>query len=106
MTALLLDTAAVAPRSAAAHRPARRAGGARACVDVSRSHLRLVAAAPVATPVSHLTWTPRGLAVLMACIGLVIGLMTTTLVVAFLGVSDAPLPQPVPVAAVLVDSGR
>lgn len=41
-------------------------------------------------------WTPRGLAVLLALVAVVVGLMAATLVAAFLAVSDAPLPAAPP----------
>ncbi len=46
-------------------------------------------------------WTARGLAVMLALVVLVVGVMATTLVSAFLAVSDEPLPAPgIPVAVV------
>jgi hypothetical protein len=49
-----------------------------------------VDAAVVGSP--RYEWTARGLAVMLALVGLVVGVMATTLVTAFLAVSNEPLP--------------
>lgn len=66
---------------------------ARAC-DVSRPAEVLPApvVAPVAAaPATRLVWTERGIAVMVSLVALVLGVMLTTVVGAFLSVSNAPL---------------
>nr|NLI51230.1 hypothetical protein [Propionibacterium sp.] len=51
-------------------------------------------------------WTPRGLAVLLALVAIVVGIMTITLVSAFLAVSSEPLTVAAPApAAVALQTG-
>ncbi len=49
------------------------------------------AVAPAPTVATRLEWTPRGIAVIVSLVAIVTGVMLTTLVGAFLAVSDAPL---------------
>lgn len=96
MTALLLDAPAARAsspaRTSSPVRPAPRAARTptvRACSRIGRPGFRLLA--PLATSVpARLYWTRRGLAVALALVALVVGLMGATLVAAFLAVSDAP----------------
>lgn len=90
MTALLLDapTARVSTPVRASRRSGRRAPGALRH-GIGRPSLRL--AIPSAGPLpERLYWTRRGLAVALALVALVLGLMASTLTAAFLAVSDAP----------------
>lgn len=60
-----------------------------------------VSPAAVGAPARY-EWTNRGLAVLLAVVILVVGFMATTLVTAFLAVSNAPIPaQPAAPAQVV-----
>lgn len=56
---------------------------ARAC-DVARP-------APLAPAPTQLVWTPRGVAVMVSLVAIVTGLMVSTLIGAFLAVSNEPL---------------
>ncbi|MDO5534134.1 MAG: hypothetical protein Q4F65_05735 [Propionibacteriaceae bacterium] len=84
-------SASVAP--VAPHRPAVvraeerwKVSEARAC-DVARP---AVAPAPASVP-TRLEWTPRGIAVMVLLVAVVIGVMCSTLVGAFLAISNEPL---------------
>lgn len=61
---------------------------ARAC-EVARPVA--VAPRPAAATPTRLVWTSRGIAVMVTLVALVAGVMLTTLVGAFLSVSNAPL---------------
>ena len=95
MTALLWE----APATTRVQAPARHAtwprtrSGARACTEVGRPRLQLVVgglSAPDAAP-GRLYWTRRGLAVALALVAVVVGIMAGTVVAAFLAVSNEPL---------------
>ncbi len=61
----------------------------RAC-DVERPAALVPVGAPAA-PATRLVWTDRGIAVMLALVVIVTGVMVTTLVNAFLAVSNAPV---------------
>ena len=81
-------------------------GQARAC-EVSRP---AAVPAPVARPAAvptRLEWTPRGIAVMVILVALVAGVMFSTMVGAFLAVSNEPAAlAPVAVAAAPALPGR
>lgn len=68
------------------------ASGARACAEVrSVTSVARPAAAPSAS--GRLYWTPRGVAVMVMLVAVVVGVMATTLVGAFLAVSNEPVAE-------------
>lgn len=91
MTALLVEAPAVRiPATVRFPAPAAP------WVRVERSAAKLNAAdaarlAPAAD-MGQLYWTRRGLAVMLALVALMVGVMAVTLVAAFLSVSNEPLP--------------
>lgn len=110
MTALLLE--APATRLSAPARPARPsirrpATAARPCEGGGHATFRLVV--PLTRPLpSRLYWTRRGLAVALALVALVLGLMASTLIASFLAISDAPpgrAPAPAAVAGLASEAG-
>lgn len=107
MTALLVEAPAVVrtavPTRTTRRTPSRtpsRPSSATSCAGVGRRHLRLVGGTELAP--ERLYWTRRGLAVALALVGLVVGLMAVTLVSAFLAVSNEPLPAAAPTALAAV----
>lgn len=79
-----------------------RASSARACSGVAPAPRTVSSAAPAAT--GQLSWTPRGVAVMVILVALVVGFMVATLVSSFLAVSNDPLPAAE--AAVVVSAVR
>lgn len=81
-------SAVVEPRRPAAARAEERWVG----TDVrSREVSRPPVVTYAAGPTSRLEWTPRGLAVMVVLVALIAGVMLSTLVGAFLSVSDEPI---------------
>ena len=112
MTALLLGSTSSGPTASNAARPAlsRRRPAGPPTARPSDSRARAWATPSACSPAdraartssrpsasaagSRLYWTPRGLAVLVLAVALVAAVMTTTVVLAFLAVSDAPPATP------------
>ena len=98
MAAMLVEyptilTAPVPVRQAPKRRDERTAAwtprDARGCVNAGRAEgVRVDAAAASG---GRLTWTPRGIAVMVSLVAIVVGVMFATLVMAFLAVSNEPL---------------
>lgn len=73
---------------------------ARAC-EVSRPDGAVAPAAPAAPARTRQVWTPRGVAVMVVLVTLVVGVMLATLVGAFLAVSnESAVAMGVPLAAI------
>lgn len=107
MTALLLEASAptrVAPVRTVAP-GSRRNREARACSDVGRPRLQLIAGGLASAPTT-LYWTRRGLAWALTLVALVLGVALGTLVTAFLSVSDAAIAPAPPSVAVVAAVGQ
>lgn len=108
MTALLLGSTSSGPTVSNTVRPApsrrRPAGHPTSRPSDPRAHAWAAPAAcspgdreartAVSAAGARLYWTPRGLAVLVLAVALVAAVMATTVVLAFLAISDAPPAAP------------